>query len=135
MERGKFQFIDRARQLISFEGLRIGKITPTDIDGAIEYRDKAYIFIEVKHRNKEIPLGQRIALERLVKDTGEGKKSLAIVCEHCTDDTSQHIDMANCMVRDLFLSIERRWRPPNKKVTVKQIVDLFVDVVVEGVDK
>ena len=40
---------------MDFTGLRWGKITPTDIDGFVEIRDKAYVFIEVKYSNTFAP--------------------------------------------------------------------------------
>lgn len=133
MNRGEFQFIDRAKQLVNFKGLNIGKITPTDIDGVIEYKNKAYVFVEVKYKDKELPFGQRLALERLIKDTSINKQSIAIVCEHSVDDAEQQIEMANCKVRELYLSSENKWRPPTNDITVKQMIDLFIEVIVEGV--
>ena len=129
MERGKFQHIERAKQLISFQGLNIGKITPTDIDGVIEYKDKAYIFIEVKYKNKELPFGQQLALERLVDDTSANKKSIAIVCEHNIGDTDTQIKMAACKVRELYLSDEKVWRRPKDNITVEQMIDLFIGMI------
>ena len=64
--RGSIQFPDRARQLIDFSGLRYNKITPTDIDGFIEYHDEAIVFMEFKYGNAELPYGQKLALERLL---------------------------------------------------------------------
>lgn len=47
--RGEIKFIDRYKQLISYEGLeRHRKITPTDIDGVIDYNGNAFIFLEGK---------------------------------------------------------------------------------------
>ena len=42
--RGVIQNRDRKKQIIDFSGLKYGKITPTDIDGLIEYKDKAMMF-------------------------------------------------------------------------------------------
>jgi len=133
MSRGEIQFVDRARQLNSFKDLTFGKITPTDIDGLIEYKDKAYIFIEVKYKDKDLPFGQRLALERLIRDTPKHKKSISIVCEHCVEDTEIQVNVANCKVRELYLYNELKWRPPNELITVKELVDLFINVMVDGV--
>ena len=67
-ERGVINNIQRAQQINDFSNLLYGKITPTDIDGMIEYRGKLYIFFEIKYKDKDMPFGQRLALERLVKD-------------------------------------------------------------------
>ena len=41
--RGYFQHPERAKQNICFEGIKYGNITPTDIDGCIDYKNKATI--------------------------------------------------------------------------------------------
>jgi len=40
--RGKIEHRDRARQIRDFSNLRYGNITPTDIDGLIEYQNKCF---------------------------------------------------------------------------------------------
>lgn len=64
-ERGKIENRNRARQIIDFSGLQYGKITPTDIDGLIEYHDKAILLLEFKYADAEMPRGQKVALERM----------------------------------------------------------------------
>lgn len=44
-------------------------ITPTDIDGAVE-RNGHFLLIETKRPGESIPVGQRIALERLCDTLG-----------------------------------------------------------------
>jgi hypothetical protein len=41
---------NRARfiQAIRFDGMKFGRITPTDIDAAIEFDNRLFIFIEAK---------------------------------------------------------------------------------------
>jgi len=50
--RGVIKYRGRARQIIDFRGLTYGNITPTDIDGLIEYKDKCILLIEIKHQSK-----------------------------------------------------------------------------------
>lgn len=102
--------LDRFKQPVVFEGLNFGTIYPTDIDGMIEYKNKAYVFFEVKYRGKDIPLGQRIALERLVVDTGKSKESIALVLDHEVSNASDGILVKDCTVRELYFSRERYWR-------------------------
>lgn len=67
--KSKIQNPERMKQLIDFKGLGLdGGIYPTDIDGLIEYHDKEYIIIEVKHGNAKVPVGQRVAMQRMVDD-------------------------------------------------------------------
>lgn len=42
--RGKIQNEEFARRIIDFSGMRYGNITPTDIDGVIEYHDTRVVF-------------------------------------------------------------------------------------------
>ena len=52
------------RQRADFSGLRFGNIRPTDIDGVIEFENRCCIFMETKHGDANLPIGQRLALER-----------------------------------------------------------------------
>lgn len=115
----------RMKQLIDFKGLELdGGIYPTDIDGIIEFRDSEYIILEVKHNNAKVPWGQRLCLQRMVDDfTKSGKKAVAIVCEHRVDDPAKPIVAAFCNVRELYYGGEKKWRPPDKPMTVRQAID------------
>ena len=56
----------KMKQLIDFKGCAVdGGMYPTDIDGVIEYKDSKYIIFEVKYGDSEIPIGQRLALQRM----------------------------------------------------------------------
>ena len=46
-ERGVITNRARARQIRDFSGLQIGTITPTDLDGLIEFHDECFIFCEI----------------------------------------------------------------------------------------
>lgn len=113
-----------------------GKITPTDIDGLIEYRDKAYVIIEVKYGNKDVPYGQRLAIKRMVDDLSSDKTCVAIICEHEVHDTDKHVDVSNCKVREVYFGSEKKWRKPNLGITTKQAIDRFINAVneVEGLN-
>lgn len=125
--RSKIEHPKRMKQLVDFVGLELDSgIYPTDIDGLIEYKDSEYIIIEVKHRNAKVPRGQRLALQRMVDDfTKAGKNSVAIVCEHSVDDANKPVIMAKCRVRELYYGREHKWRPPDKKMNVRQAIDAF----------
>lgn len=114
----------RMKQLIDFKGLELdGGIYPTDIDGLIEYHDSEYIILEVKHDNAKVPWGQRLALQRMVDDfTKAGKKAVVIVCEHDIDDTDKPVVAAVCNVRELYYGGEKKWRPPDEPMTVRQAI-------------
>lgn len=115
------------RQLIDFRGLAVdGYIYPTDIDGLIEYKDSEYIIFEIKHGSTEVPLGQKLALQRMVDDfTKVGKEAIALVCEHSVHDTDKTVIAALCKVREVYYGQEKQWRKPNRQITLRQAVDNF----------
>lgn len=125
----KFQNRRRARQLIDFANIRIGeKGMPTDCDGLIEYHDKAYVLFELKYGAKELPLGQELALTRMCDDfTRIGKIAVFIVAEHDVGDPEVDIDAAACLVRNFYY--RGRWYTPIKPVTLKEIIDSFINYV------
>lgn len=119
---------NQMKQLIDFKGLELDheNMYPTDIDGLIEYHDSEYIIFEVKHEKAPVPLGQRLALERMIDDfTKAGKRAVAIICEHHVDNPNEVIDAAKCNVRELYYGEEHQWRPPDNTINVRQAVDSF----------
>lgn len=126
--RGAIHNRPRAKQLRDYSGLRFGKITPTDIDGLIEYKNKAYVILELKYGDTELPFGQRLALERLTDDLEQvGKPTLCIVATHDTHDCNKDIDAANTIVTKYRL--KREWIPlsPDLEVTTRTIIELFLN--------
>ena len=115
------------KQLIDFKGLEVdGYIYPTDIDGLIEYKDSEYILFEVKYGSAEVPLGQKLAIQRLVDDfTKVGKQAVAFVCEHTVRDANKPVVAAWCKVREIYYGKEKQWRAPDNEITVREAVDSF----------
>jgi hypothetical protein len=125
-DRGKILHPDRKQQINDFSGLVFGKITPTDLDGVIEYHNKAYVFLEVKYDNAELPYGQRLAIQRLVQDTSNKEKySIAIIAQHSVFNTKDSVNVAECQVREIYLYTENRWRKSKRAITVRQCIDSF----------
>lgn len=120
--RGAIHSARRARQLHDFSGLTIGKITPTDLDGLIDYHNESFAFIEIKHADAELPFGQQLALKRVVDLIARaGKRSALFVSEHQVVDTFQQVDAARTLVR---------WRYErgeviayDKSLTLRQSID------------
>lgn len=74
-ERGVFQHANRGRQLLRFDDFRYGNITPTDIDAVIDYKNYVWVFFEAKLKDKDVPFGQKLALERLIQNAFGSKKT------------------------------------------------------------
>lgn len=122
-ERGVIENRDRAKQIVSFAGLRFGSITPTDIDGLIEYRGRCFLLVELKHYTKpEMPYGQRLALERLASNLS--KPALLLHAIHYTDAT-EDIDAATCEVWRYFWCDE--WCQLSEAVTVRDAAAGFFE--------
>lgn len=126
MDRGKIRNKEYAQQIVDFEGLQWGTITPTDIDGCIEYKDKAFIFFESKHRGKELEGGQKLAFERLINDLGEKKPAILIFAWH-DNEPNTDIKIASCEVVRCYF--QKKWRAEKSKRRVKEFCDQFIDYV------
>ncbi len=124
-DRGKIKNRDRARQLVDFQELRWGKITPTDLDGFIDFGNNAFVCIEYKYQNAPIGYGQGLAFERLVNlMDAMGKPCILIHATHEQHDPDKDIDGANAIVAQTYY--KGKWNPDGKR-TVKQVVDYFLD--------
>ena len=121
-KRGKIINRKRKKQLSDFSGLRYGKITPTDIDGFIDFGNIVFIFFELKLEDVELPTGQRLALERLVDGMEkEGKCSIGIIAIHGIFSTNKDIDASSCIVT--CYRFKKQWVIPKKEYTLKQMID------------
>jgi len=125
-QKGQIIFRNRARQIKDFSGLLFGNITPTDIDGLIEYHGRAYVIIELKFNDRQVPFGQKLALERLTDDLEKaGKQSLCIIAKHNTINPRDAIDVANATVSEYRFRLQ--WRNDNTG-TVKNLVQRFLEL-------
>jgi len=125
-QRGQIVSRSRAKQIRDFSGLLFGNITPTDIDGLIEYHGKAYVFIEVKFNDAILPGGQRLALERLTDDLNRVKPTLLIIARHDVESPDDDIDVAIAIVA------EYRYKGHKHEgctETVKELVNRFFEAV------
>ena len=104
---------NRARQLLRFDGMTAGNKCFTDFDAVMEYDNRAWLVFEVKMGNKDVPLGQRLALERFVDDVYEsGKHAVAVIVEHRVLDPFEDVLLRCCKVRALYMGGESEWRKP-----------------------
>lgn len=124
-ERGNIKFKGRAKQINSFAGLiRRRNITPTDIDGIIDYGGKAFIILEGKYGDAELPKGQKMALENLANTILEAKKkSLVIVYRHYVHNVNDDINVSKQLVSDIYF--KRKWFEIGFDKTVLQIIEIF----------
>lgn len=102
-DRGKIRNVKTYKQLISYEGMmRHRKITPTDIDGLIDYNGNAFIFLECKQIGKGMDFGQRKAYENLIDGLAESGKPAC--CVHFVHNKAHDeiIIAKDCEVVELY---------------------------------
>jgi KaiC/GvpD/RAD55 family RecA-like ATPase len=123
--RGAIRNPGQAQVLRDFTGLLFERgITPTDVDGYVEFGDKVFIFIESKYKSSNISGGQKLALERLVDAVAETKAALLIVCSHdVSPGDGRQIDFANAKVTSY--RHKKEWHFPKIDYTVKRLIDHF----------
>jgi len=82
--RGGIHHLERYKQLIDYSGMqRHRRITPTDIDGFIDYAGNAFVYLDAKLEGKDLSTGQRIAYEHIVNSHSKAKNvACAIIFRH-----------------------------------------------------
>lgn len=115
MNDGKIRNPKRIRQVLAFQGL-MGIfprcITPTDVDFCVEI-DGHFLIGEFKRQGASVPVGQRMALERLIKRLGAG--SVAFVAQHTTD-SHEFIAAEECRAVEWIAGEFPQWQPCNCSV-------------------
>ena len=123
--RGQIRNRDRKRQIVDFRGLVYGTITPTDLDGLIDYHNESFAFFELKHRDAEMDRGQKLALIRVVDAIAcAGKRSALFVASHTTDQPMNDIAADRCWVRRIYEL--GTWREPDQMTTLREALDVFL---------
>jgi hypothetical protein len=124
--RGAIYNKEKALQVNNFEGLKFGKITPTDMDGFIDFGDKIFIFLEGKHKDVPMPYGQKLAFERLCSAADKaGKFSVILLANHDIDPPAD-VNFDTLPVVKYYHKGE--WRTPKTPITVKQSIDKILKI-------
>lgn len=116
--RGGIKHKGRYKQLITYEGLEMPlhnprKITPTDIDGFVDFNGNAFLYLEAKKHDAEFIKGQRISFENLVKAHNKaGIQTLVIVFDHHSEP-DEIVDAKNCEVRQYLSNNSGGWQKYN----------------------
>lgn len=115
------------RQMCDFRHMRYARgITPTDIDFFLEFDNDVFVLGELKHKNSELPKGQRTALVNLADCVTPPKRVLLVVAKHQAE-TNEDIDVANAVVSEY--RSRGQWRTLSKPVTVKKLIDEFLNTI------
>ena len=128
--RGKVQAPKRAHQFISFEGMKYGTISPTDVDALIEHNGN-FILYEYKLAGKDLPFGQKLALTRLVDGLSKtSRHAVLFVCEHNEQDPEKDINGASAIVRSVYW--KGRWHTCKESKTAKNMTSSFLSYIDRG---
>tara|TARA_R110000850_G_scaffold175279_1_gene300836 strand:+ start:40 stop:408 length:369 start_codon:yes stop_codon:yes gene_type:complete len=110
------------RQVILFEGLQKGGVSPSDIDAILELHDNYLILFEVKKVGVEIPKGQRNMLETIVDVWGDsGRIGLVVKATHNVKNTDD-ILLKDCEVAEVYY--KDSWKIIGG-INVKEFLDNF----------
>ena len=105
-------------RFINFVGLEWGAIRPMDVDLALEFGDRLFVFGEAKYAGSQLPYGQRLALERITDAIHcEERKAICLVVDH---EGGDNIPIATCPVREYRW--EKRWHKPHA-ITCRELID------------
>ena len=112
---------NRLRQIVDFDSIKFGNIQPTDIDGVLEYHNKAYILLEFKCGDACLSQGQSIALTRMVDDLSKVKHAVLFVARHRTP-VDKTVDAGSCIVTDYYWHGE--WY--KAEVPLREIMETYI---------
>lgn len=122
--RGHIQYFQRAKQVVKFDGLQYGNITPTDVDGLIEIHNIGFAFFELKLRGAELPTGQKTALTRIVDGLYQAKKEAVLfVAYHDVEDAHKPIIAKDAECVRMYY--EHKWYEVDGQ-TLEEMTDRFV---------
>jgi len=116
-QRGKIRNRKYSTQVNDFSKMRWKNITPTDIDGLIDFGNKLFVLFELKYDNHEVPYGQRLAIERIVDNLK--KPAIGIIASHKDEGDVQVHDTSVVEFR-----YNRKWHKGKGKL--KPFIDLLL---------
>ena len=94
---------NQTKQGLDFTGVENGKIHPTDIDAVLEFDNEALVLIEVKRINNNIPIGQRLVLERIC-DSWHTDKCIVLFVTHNFKNDLVDIPLVECVVKKYYIN-------------------------------
>lgn len=123
IQRGHIYNLARYRQVINFAGLQFERnITPTDIDGVLDFGGKFFVLIELKHSDAPLPYGQRLCLERLCQRLRNDSDAAVIVSRHdCPPE--EPVLAAETIVSEYLW--QGKWLVPQQETSLRAGIELL----------
>ena len=125
-QRGVIQNRARKQQIADMSGLRFNKITPTDLDGFLDFDNRLFVFIEGKFIATPVLYGQQLAIDRLCDACHQPplRYAFAIIADH-HHPADEDIDFSSMTVRTTRQN--GKWSAPMLKgLTVRAAIDRMV---------
>lgn len=85
--------------------------------------DRKFLIGEFKAAGNPVPMGQRMALERMVRKFGEG--SILFFAEH-SSQPGELIDAASARVVEWFPATTQKWQTPEHELSVAELSEQWV---------
>jgi len=123
VERGAVRHRGHYTQLKDYSQLRYGLITPSDIDGVLDFQNRAFVFLELKFAGAEMSLGQRLMYERICDACQRGGVNSVVI-------VANHSSASDEMIPVHELPVDRvrfkgKWSQMRPDDTVKSVIDRF----------
>tara|TARA_B110000977_G_scaffold98368_1_gene129399 strand:+ start:500 stop:895 length:396 start_codon:yes stop_codon:yes gene_type:complete len=112
----------QVKQSIDFTGIQSGKIHPTDIDVVLEFDNEVLILMEVKRTGNEIPLGQKLVLQRIA-NSWHTEKVVVLYVTHNFKNDDKDIPLKDCNVESIYIKSE--WKNAKQKITLEDTLKGF----------
>lgn len=128
-----------ARQKVDFIGLTYdydgsnkkgAELGLTDVDGVFDARGHGFIFHETKLIGAKLTQGQKILLERFATMLSDHVPTVIVFSTHEQIPFDQEIKLKDCIVQKVKINKES-WRTPTGKITVQELNDLCVDIMIK----
>ena len=112
----------QVKQSIDFTGIQSGNIHPTDIDVVLEFNNEVLILMEVKRTGNEIPLGQKLVLQRIA-NSWHTEKVVVLYVTHNFKNDDKDIPLKDCNVESIYIKSE--WKNAKQKITLEDTLKGF----------
>ena len=112
---------------LDYSSMYKGNNHPSDIDMIYLGKDRVLILGEIKNEMGELKRGQRKLLETLINGWQGDGLILFITHNRYWQNGDDVVNVAECEVKEVYFKSEGKWRPPSRKITVKEALDYYME--------
>ena len=104
-----------------------GNHHPSDIDLLYLGKGKTLIIGEIKNERGMLKWGQRRLLESIINGWSGDCLILVITHDKYWQNGDRVVNVAECLVKEVFFKKEQEWRKPHRQITVKEVLDYYME--------